>query len=203
MKTYGIIGVAVLLLVATAQAVNTISTLTGKGLGQTLPGQVGSAGPWNEEGTGEQGTPLQILAESDGLFEVESDTYLHVWAVAAGEQAACTAQTVEGPAIRPVTGLIDGLDPNTGVGASGHWSTGARTYSDIGVVNAGGSIVLPALEEGGWIPVPLVTGQESFIMELVVFPSLGAMILVFVARLLVVRVRRRRSRSRLPQLLQV
>ena len=97
---------------------------------------------------------------------------------------------------------MGGLDPNTDWGTGNLWMAEPKTDSGIGSLNAGGNIALTASDDGDWTPTPLAATWESFLMEFIVFPFLAAMVSVLAVSLLVLRVRRRRSRRRTHQLLQ-
>lgn len=202
MKTYGTIGLVVLLLAGGAQGGRTIFTLTSKGLVQAQPGLTIPLGPWNEGGTREWDAPVPAVDGSEGLVLCESDAHLRLGVVGVGESVASVVQAVEDSAARSLIDQTDGLDPNADWGTAGSWNARAEAYSDALTVNPRGRIALPTPGKGGWTPALLAATEEEFVMECVVFPALGAMIFVLAGRLLVIRVQKRRLRDRLPQLLQ-
>ena len=201
-NTHGTIGVVILLAAGTVQAVNTVSMLSGKGLVQTEPGQIVPMGPWNEGMPEEQEEPLRIFDEAVGTLPWESCVGLQTGSVELGEPVVSAVHTENGAVVHPPASLLDGFEPNAAWGMSGPWNAEPKEYPDAHVVSSAGSIQLSVSGETDWIPASLAKTQESFIMVFVVLPSLVAMTLVLAARLLVVRVRRRRSPALLQELLQ-
>ena len=203
MKTYGIIGIAVLLLAGAAHAVNTVSTLTDKGWSQTEAGAVGPLGPSNEGGVGTDGLALHILDESEGVLPPLPDLYPDLWMTELEKSSVSLTDEIAGAAGGSTAGLIGPLDSDTGRGAGRHWNMDPRHYAGAGFADAGGSVQLPVFTELDWVLTPPPVDRTTFIMEIIVFPALGAMVLVLVVRLFILRLRMRRSPSRTEQLLRV
>jgi hypothetical protein len=203
MRTYGITGIALLLLAAAGQAASTVSTLTGKGTAQTQVGLVGPPGPWNEKMQDVPEQAVQILDPSEGmLLQPALELCPDPWLSTLDEAAPSLTLAVEDATGRRATRLIGGHDSNTGWGADRYWSTDLAKPSDPGFVIAGSGDGLPAFDDIDRVPGSQQTTRAAFVMEVIVFPALAAMVLVLLGRQLVLRVHRRRSGHRFEQLLQ-
>lgn len=203
MRAYGFTGIALLLVLAgAAQAVSTVSTWTDTRLAETEPGLVGPPGPWNEWLRDAPEQTLRILDESEGVLRSALEIRPDLWVSALGETTTSLNEVVEDAAEHATASPIGAWDPKLSWATAHHWSLDAGRYSDPGFVNAGGSIRLSTSDGVSRMPSSLRITRATYIMVIIVFPALAAMVLVLAGRLFLLRFHRRRSVRRFEQLLQ-
>lgn len=193
MKMHGFISVLVFLLAGGAQAVNTAP----------LNGQSHEVLGDSVKRGGSAGQTLDASSPSDGVLQPVLEGYSGLSAADMSDLAASAAPGGEALVGPSAGSLIDGLNSTTDWPAGRHWSTDPEKYTDAGFVDASSRVDLPAFAEIDWVATPLPTAKETSLMEVLVFPALGTIIVVFIVAVLIVRVRSRRARSRAQQLLRV
>ena len=206
MKTKGLVLIFLLLYAAAAQAVNTVTTLQNNGWENVQQGLVSRVGPSAE---GPIGSPLpdignpgpskglldSVLGIPPGLLgpQSEEQIVLPLWQGQIGNGAT-------GPSL---PGSVDNLAGGMDLGGSEGWNVAPKEYSDAGLVDAGVLADHSAFADLDLTDTTLPSAEEASFMEIVVFPALGALLIVFVGVVLVLRFRRRKVMSETEQLLQV
>lgn len=84
-----------------------------------------------------------------------------------------------------------------------YWSLNPKNDPGTDFLDASSRVHLPAFAEIEWVATPLPTARKTSIMEFVVFPALGMLVLILLVTLLVLRIRRQRPLDRDRQLLHV
>ena len=199
MKTREVGCVLVLFFATVLGAVNTTVTLSDKSWlpsQQTLVGDVGLFG----EGAASGPMPEAPDSSEEGLtagFSGHLDlSSLHlsdpvVSTTADGQQNA-------GPVTLP---LIDALGSGTSLPGRASWGGDANGYAGSLSVDGRWNQSSPA--EIDWMAARLPAAREVSMMEVVVFPALGVLVVVLIVGMLIVRVRKRRPVNQAQQLLRV
>jgi hypothetical protein len=188
--------VFVLMSAVAAQAVNTTVTLSDKSWVPSQQTLVGQVGPSSGRAPAASEQAMDSQESSDGSVLPT----LYVYPELSSLQLANPAESLgsggsnanEQPAIR----LIDGI------GGTADLPNEPNGLADAGFVSAGRRENLPTLAEIDWTTTVLPTAKEVSVMEIVVFPALGALVVAFIAGMLIARLRRRRPIDQAQQLLR-
>lgn len=193
MKMRRLTWVLILLLAGATRAVNTEAPLSGQSQ-QGLIGHVGSEGA--------PGQSLGVSGPSEGVLPPGFDMDPDLSSVLPVDPLASLAAGDKSLAGPSAGGLIHGF--NTADWTTGHhWSTDPKRYTDAGFVDASSRVDLPAFAEIDWVATPLPTARRASLMEILVFPALGALVVISLLGVLIARLRRRKSLSQAEQLLHV
>jgi len=188
--------VFVLMSAVAAQAVNTTVTLSDKSWvpsQQTLVGQVGPSDS-GAPAVSEQALPDQDSSEPGPLPTLY--TYPELSSLQLANPAASLGSGNSNANVQPAIRLIDDIGAADLAGEP-------NAYADAGLVNAGRRERLPAFAEIDWASTVLPKAKELSLMEIVVFPTLGLLVVAFLLGTLIVRLRRRRPIDQTEQLLRV
>ncbi|MBP7050525.1 MAG: hypothetical protein KBE65_05885 [Phycisphaerae bacterium] len=203
MKTYEVTGIVLLLLAGVAQAVNTVSMLTDKEVAES---QEGLVHPLESRDVNRAVAPDEALRTLDQLEETlmhsASDFGPDNWAAGVGEATPSGSAAVQDAPANRVADLIAGSDPNAGWRYDRCWRVDPAKSSGPGLAGVGRGVQPVSLDELDRVPGSSPTTRAAFVMEIIVFPALAAMVLVLACRLLVLRIRDRRSIRRFERLLQ-
>ncbi len=184
MKMRGWTGLLILLLAGLAQAVNTTVTLNDKGWLQSQQGLIGyvESSPRN---VAEASDPnLEPSGSDEGVLSPMLENEADLPAVAGSDPTASPISAGGALAGQPADGLING-----------------NASTDF--LDASSKVPLPAFADIDWVATPLPTVRKTSIMEVVVFPALGLLVLILLVTGLVLRIRRKRPLNREQQLLRV
>lgn len=201
MRTSGLLLVTVLLFAGAVHAVNTAATLNDKRWGQSQESLVGDVGPWNGGVAGSSGHLAEGSVTSDGVLGSVLEAHPDLSAIHAGDPAASTALGNENGAGQLAGGMINGAGGAADWTSGQRWNADSKRDADAGFVNANSGLSLPAFAEIDWMSAPLPIEMETSVMEMFVFPALGAAVFILLTAALVGRLRRRRSLSQTEQLL--
>lgn len=194
-----LICILVLLSAVAAQAVNTTATLSDKSWApssqQTLIGHMGPLDERTDMAVVGQVPDAQNLSDGGSLPTLYAYPELSSLVMANPVVSSSSGQDGTG---QPATPLVDSIGETANLDVGPHWSDNPKEY-----VAATGRGDLPPQTEIDWAATPLPTTRELSVMEVAVFPTLGALLVAFLLGMLIVRYRRRRQFSRTQQLLQV
>jgi hypothetical protein len=203
MGTRECIFVFVLLSAVVAQGVNTTAPLNDKSWVPSEQTLIGHVGPSNENAAVLPGQTLDAQGSSDPGPLLTLYIYPELSSLQLVDPAASLGSSSPDGAGQSALGLIDGIGNTTDLAGEPHWSTDPKKYTDAGFVTDGSSENLPAFAEIDWTATPLPAAKKMSVMEIVVFPTLGVLVVVFIVGMLIVRLRRRRPVSQAQQLLRV
>jgi hypothetical protein len=202
MRKCEFIFVFVLWFAVAAQAINTTTTLNERNWTPSQRTLIDDVGPLNENADVVARQALDVLSLSDNgplpsLYkDPEFSSFLLIDPAAS---LGSSGSNQAGPSGMPLTG---GMGHATSLLDETHWDPDAEVYGDAGLITAD-SESLPAFGEIDWMAAPLPAAREISIMEIVVFPALGVLVVVSILGMLIVRLRRRRPVRQTRQLLQV
>jgi hypothetical protein len=195
--------VFVLLSAVATQAVNTTATLSDKSWTPSQQTLVGHAGLLNERTASVSEQALGGQDSSEGGLLPTLYVYPELSSLQFADPAATLASGGPDQSGEPAIRLIDSIGGTTNLAGEPHWSADPNENTDAGFVNAGRRENLPTFSEIDWAATVLPTAREISIMEVVVFPTLGALVVAFIVGMLIVRLRRRRPVNQAQQLLRV
>lgn len=202
MKMRGWTGVLVLLCAGGAQAVNTAVTLHGRSWGQSQQGLVGYVERFDGNAAGGADPNIGSSGSNEGLLYPMLGNEVNLPALSGRDPTALSPLADDAAGARPMNGLIGGGDAGDWANDP-HWSLVLKNGDNKDFLDASSRVQLPAYADIDWVPTPLPTVRKTSIMEVVVFPSLGLLVLILLVTWLVLRVRRHRPLKREQQLLQV
>ncbi|HNS22062.1 MAG TPA: hypothetical protein PKH24_16275 [Sedimentisphaerales bacterium] len=202
MKTYEVTGIVLLLLVGVSQAVNTVSMLTDKEVAES---QEGLVHPLESRDVSRAVAPEEALRTLDQLDETlvrsAPDFGPDMWVAGVGEATPSGSRAVEEAPATRVADLIGRPDPNASWRCDRCWRVDPAKSSGPGLAGVGRGVQPVSLDELDRVPGSSPTTRAAFVMEIIVFPALAAVVLVLACRLLVLRIHDRRSIRRFERLL--
>ncbi|HSW01154.1 MAG TPA: hypothetical protein VLI39_13345 [Sedimentisphaerales bacterium] len=185
-----------------AQAINTTTALNERNWAASQRTLIDDVGPLNDNADVVARQALDVLSLSDNGPLPSLYAYLDLSPLLLIDPAASlgpSGSNEAGPMGMPLSG---GMDHATSLLDETHWDPDAEVYGDTGLITADRES-LPAFAEIDWMAAPLPAAGEISVMEIVVFPALGALVVVSILGMLIVRLRRRLLVRRARQLLQV
>ncbi len=202
MKMRGWIGVLVLLLAGWAQAVNTTVPWSDKSRGQSQQGLIGYVESSNRNVAGAPESNLEPSGSNEGLLGPMLESEANLPAVP-GSDPGASPSPAGGVVGQPAGGLAGGGNNVANRVNDPYWSLNPKNDPGTDFLDASSRVHLPAFAEIEWVATPLPTARKTSIMEFVVFPALGMLVLILLVTLLVLRIRRQRPLDRDRQLLHV
>lgn len=188
MKMRGWTGVLILLCAGLAQAVNTTVTLHDKSWVQSQQGLMGYADSSDGNMAGGHDPNLKPSGPNRGVLGPMLENEADLPAVWEGD---------------PTVSLGPAGDAAANWANDPQWSTAAKDGAGTDFLDASSRVELPAFADIDWVADPLPTVRKTSLMEIVVFPALGMLVLLLLLTGLVVRIRRNKPQNQEQQLLQV
>jgi hypothetical protein len=188
MKMRGWTGVLILLCAGLAQAVNTTATLHDKSWVQSQQGLIGYVDSPSGNAAQVPDPNLKPSASNGGLLGPMLENEAELPAVWEGDPTA---------SVHPMGDAVASWanDPR--------WSVAVKNGGNADFLDASSRVELPAFADIDWMADPLPTAKKTSLMEIVVFPVLGMLVLVLLVTWLVLRIRRHKPVSQEQQLLHV
>ncbi len=194
--------VFVLWFAVSAQAINTTATPTERNWTPPQWTLIGDVGPLNENADMVARQALDVMSLSDDEPLPSLYAYPELASSLQIDPAASLGSSGSSEAGASGMPLAGGMAQATSLFDETHWDPDADVYGDAALITAD-SESLPAFADIDWMAAPLPAAREISIMEIVVFPALGVLVVGSILGMVIVRLRRRRPARRTQQLLQV